>query len=80
VKRRGSSPRFTRLAKAIARLTGRPAASIAAFALVLGWACTGPVFGFSDTWQLAINTVTTIVTSKGARDTNVPAAPGDEPA
>ena len=53
---------FTRLAKWTARETGRPAAFVGAVSLILGWACTGPLFGFSDTWQLVINTGTTIVT------------------
>lgn len=53
---------FTRFAKATARATGRPAAFIFAGAIVLLWLVTGPVFGFSDTWQLIINTGTTIIT------------------
>jgi low affinity Fe/Cu permease len=43
-------------------LTGRPAAFITALGLVVLWALTGPLFGYSDTWQLVINTSTTIVT------------------
>ena len=53
---------FTRFAKRAAKLSGRPAAFGAAVALIIGWALVGPVFGFSDTWQLVINTGTTIVT------------------
>ncbi len=53
---------FTRAAAAVAHSTGRPAAFIACCALVIGWAVSGPIFGFSDTWQLVINTGTTIVT------------------
>lgn len=53
---------FTRFAKRTAHLTGRPATSITAIAVVLLWALTGPLFGFSNTWQLAINTGTAIVT------------------
>jgi low affinity Fe/Cu permease len=53
---------FTRFAKQIARLSGRPAAFITAVAVILVWGISGPVFGFSDTWQLVINTGTTIVT------------------
>jgi len=53
---------FTRFAKWTARMTGRPAAFVVAVAVILGWAFTGPLFGFSDTWQLVINTGTTIVT------------------
>jgi low affinity Fe/Cu permease len=44
------------------RLSGRPIAFAGAVALVVGWGLTGPLFGFSDTWQLVINTGTTIVT------------------
>src|SRR5262249_16908092 len=53
---------FTRMAKATSRITARPAAFAAVVALVAVWAVSGPLFGFSDTWQLAINTFTTIVT------------------
>ena len=53
---------FTRLAKATARLTGRPATFALAVGTVLVWAISGPLFGYSDTWQLTINTGTTIVT------------------
>ena len=41
---------------------GQPAAFGAALVAILGWAITGPIFSYSDTWQLVINTVTTIVT------------------
>lgn len=53
---------FTRFAKWIARATGRPSAFMIALAALVLWALSGPVFGFSDTWQLIINTGTTIVT------------------
>ena len=53
---------FTRLTKGTARATGRPATFSIAVAVVVVWAVTGPLFGFSDTWQLVINTATTIVT------------------
>src|SRR6478752_5135838 len=53
---------FTRLAKAAARFTGRPLCFMLAVLLVLVWIVTGPLFGFSDTWQLVINTGTTIIT------------------
>ena len=53
---------FTRFAKWTARQTGRPSTFVAAVAVILVWALTGPLFGFSDTWQLVINTGTTIVT------------------
>jgi low affinity Fe/Cu permease len=53
---------FTWFAIEVAHLTGRPYTFVAALSLILVWAVTGPVFGFSDTWQLVINTGTTIVT------------------
>jgi len=53
---------FTRFAKWTARATGRPAAFVTAVSVVVVWAVTGPLFAFSDTWQLVINTGTTIVT------------------
>ena len=53
---------FSRLAVMTARLSGRPATFLLAVAVVIVWAITGPLFGFSDTWQLVINTGTTIVT------------------
>jgi low affinity Fe/Cu permease len=53
---------FTRFAKATARWAGRPIAFLLACAVVLSWLITGPMFRFSDTWQLVINTGTTIVT------------------
>ena len=53
---------FTRFATATARWTGRPLVFVACCALVILWAVSGPLFGFSDTWQLVINTSTTIIT------------------
>jgi low affinity Fe/Cu permease len=53
---------FDRLSKAAARFTGRPTAFMLALLVVLAWLLTGPLFGYSDTWQLVINTGTTIVT------------------
>ena len=53
---------FNRLANATARLTGKPLTFALCFLVILVWAVTGPVFGFSQTWQLVINTGTTIVT------------------
>ena len=53
---------FTRLTKWSARKAGQPVACILAAAAVVVWAITGPLFGYSNTWQLAINTATTIVT------------------
>ena len=51
-----------RLAKKTASATGHPLTFAAAFAVIFAWALTGPWFHFSDTWQLVINTSTTIVT------------------
>jgi low affinity Fe/Cu permease len=53
---------FTRFAKWAARATGRPGTFIGAAAIIALWILTGPIFGFSDTWQLVINTGTTIIT------------------
>jgi low affinity Fe/Cu permease len=53
---------FGRAAKVVARVTGRPITFGIAFLVILAWACTGPVFNYSDTWQLIINTSTTIIT------------------
>lgn len=53
---------FTRFAKRTSTLTGRPATFILAVLVIVVWAVTGPMFGFSDTWQLVINTSTTIIT------------------
>lgn len=53
---------FVRFAEKTAIFAGCPKAFLAAFVFVAGWAVTGPLFGFSDTWQLVINTGTTIVT------------------
>jgi low affinity Fe/Cu permease len=57
-----SSSLFTRFAKWTARATGKPAAFCMAAGVVIVWGITGPLFKFSDTWQLVINTGTTIVT------------------
>jgi low affinity Fe/Cu permease len=54
--------RFSRFAHQSAQATGSPWAFVVALAVVLLWAITGPLFGFSDTWQLVINTGTTVVT------------------
>ena len=51
-----------RAATAVAHWTGTTAAFSLAFAIILVWGLTGPLFGFSDTWQLVINTGTTIIT------------------
>ncbi len=56
------SHKFTVFAKWAARATGQPLAFVLAVSIVVVWAITGPLFGFSDTWQLVINTGTTIIT------------------
>lgn len=53
---------FSNAATATAHFAGKPSAFLIATFLVAGWALTGPLFGYSDTWQLVINTTTTIVT------------------
>jgi low affinity Fe/Cu permease len=53
---------YSRFAKDAARLCGRPRTFVIALGVIALWAVTGPLFGFSDTWQLVINTGTTIVT------------------
>ncbi|MBB6307428.1 low affinity iron permease family protein [Xanthobacter tagetidis] len=53
---------FTRFAQAIAHYAGKPATFVGAVAVILVWGLSGPLFGFNDTWQLVINTSTTIVT------------------
>ena len=53
---------FSRFAKLTARITGKPLTFMIAVSVVAAWAGTGPLFAFSDTWQLVINTGTTIVT------------------
>src|SRR5947209_20036381 len=54
--------RFSYIARRIAVLSGRPSMFMVALTAVALWAVTGPIFGYSDTWQLVINTSTTIVT------------------
>jgi low affinity Fe/Cu permease len=53
---------FTKIANAVAYMAGLPLTFIACLLIVLVWAVSGPAFGFSDTWQLVINTGTTIIT------------------
>ena len=53
---------FTAIASGIAGFSGRPLAFVLALGCVIVWAISGPIFGFSETWQLVINTGTTIVT------------------
>jgi len=53
---------FTRFARVTSRAAGHPAAFMLAVGVVLAWLLTGPLFGYSDSWQLVINTGTTIIT------------------
>ena len=53
---------FVKIAQGVGEVTGHPFSFVVAFSLILIWAITGPLFGFSDTWQLVINTGTTIIT------------------
>lgn len=57
-----ATSRFGRLARRTAHAMGQPAAFGTALAIIILWAISGPIFGFSDTWQLIINTGTTIIT------------------
>src|SRR5258706_16138703 len=54
--------KFQRFARRTARATGSSTAFAVALLIILAWVLTGPIFHFSDTWQLVINTATTIVT------------------
>jgi low affinity Fe/Cu permease len=58
----GNSSWYSGFAKAAARICGRPRTFTIAVGVILLWGVSGPAFGFSDTWQLVINTGTTIVT------------------
>ena len=60
---RGIGHWFSRFSQQIADLTGSPWAFVVAAVAILTWLISGPVFGFSDTWQLAANTITTLVTT-----------------
>jgi low affinity Fe/Cu permease len=54
--------KFAEFSSQIAKFSGRPLAFVLATAFVMTWAVTGPVFHFSDTWQLVMNTVSSIIT------------------
>jgi len=58
----GNRSVFTRLSQATAHWAGKPQTFFVALAIIVVWAASGPFFGFNDTWQLVINTSTTIVT------------------
>lgn len=53
---------YSQFAKSAAHFCGRPRVFVVAVAVIAVWIITGPIFGFSDTWQLVINTGTTIIT------------------
>lgn len=53
---------FTKFTSAVSTILGKPAVFVSALGLLIVWAISGPILGFSDTWQLIINTSTTIVT------------------
>ncbi len=61
-KKKRFSTKFQSIASAITKATGSATAFVIAFTVILIWAVTGPVFNYSDTWQLVINTSTTIIT------------------
>ena len=58
----GNTVVYSRFAKAAAHFCGRPRVFVLAVGVIAAWILTGPLFGFSDTWQLVINTGTTIIT------------------
>lgn len=61
-KKNGTANFFNRFSGAVTKATGKPAAFIIACIIIIVWGVTGPIFNFSDTWQLVINTGTTIIT------------------
>src|SRR6478752_2085654 len=60
--KKGIGKIFDHFSGAVTKVTGKPVAFIVAFFIIIIWALTGPIFRFSDTWQLVINTGTTIIT------------------
>lgn len=62
IEKKGFSAKFQKIASVITKITGSSTAFIIAAAIILIWAFTGPIFHYSDTWQLVINTGTTIIT------------------
>ncbi len=61
-KKNGTAKFFNRFSGAVTKATGKPAAFIIALVIIIVWGVTGPIFNFSNTWQLVINTGTTIIT------------------
>jgi len=62
IQKKGLEKIFDQFASTITKVTGQPITFIVAFLIIIAWAACGPLFGFSDTWQLVINTSTTIIT------------------
>lgn len=60
--KKNKTPFFERFSAKVTKATGKPIAFILAMLVIIAWAVTGPIFGYSDTWQLVINTGTTIIT------------------
>jgi low affinity Fe/Cu permease len=61
-KKNGSSSFFEKFANKVTRASGKPLTFVLAFLIILAWGITGPIFNYSNTWQLVINTGTTIIT------------------
>ena len=61
-RKHGVGGKLEQFSRAVSRWTGSSMAFAVAFGTIVAWAATGPIFGFSDTWQLVINTGTTVVT------------------
>lgn len=61
-KNKGLNKLFDHFSSVATKVTGKPIAFIVAFLIIIVWGISGPLFGFSDTWQLVINTGTTIIT------------------
>ena len=53
---------FAKLDRRVARASGRPLATTLAFTVIIVWLATGPIFHYSDTWQLVVNTGTSVIT------------------
>ena len=60
--KKGLSKIFDTFSSKVTKVTGKPVSFLVAFSIIIVWAISGPIFGFSDTWQLVINTGTTIIT------------------
>lgn len=60
--KKNKTPFFEKFSAKVTKATGKPIAFILALLVIIGWAVTGPLFNYSDTWQLVINTSTTIIT------------------